>query len=99
MNLLHEEKVLVYIRIPLLLERDDLNINERISQTENVAFHHKIAGLGLLTAFVMRTIMVGSINYNNQLLQLCRARTAWSDSVIRSETSLITESDRFGPIR
>ena len=25
---------------------------------------------------------------NNQLLQLCTARTAWSDSVIRSETSL-----------
>ena len=35
----------------------------------------------------------------NQLLQLCTARTAWSDSVIRSETSLITESDRSGPIR
>ena len=30
----------------------------------------------------------------NQLLQLCTARTAWSDSVIRSETSLITELDR-----
>ena len=36
---------------------------------------------------------------SNQLLQLCTARTAWSDSVIRSKTSLITESDRFGPIR
>ena len=35
----------------------------------------------------------------NQLLQLCTARTAWSDSVIRSETSSITESDRSGPIR
>ena len=35
----------------------------------------------------------------NQLLQLCTARTAWSDSVIRSETSLIIESDRSGPIR
>ena len=35
----------------------------------------------------------------NQLLQLCTARTAWSDSVIRSETSLITESDWSGPIR
>ena len=35
----------------------------------------------------------------NQLLQLCMARTAWSDSVIRSETSLITESDPRGPIR
>ena len=35
----------------------------------------------------------------NQLLQLCTARTAWSDSVIRSETSLITESDRCDPIR
>ena len=35
----------------------------------------------------------------NQLLQLCTARTAWSDSVIRSETSLITESDRSGQIR
>ena len=34
-----------------------------------------------------------------QLLQLCTARTFWSDSVIRSETSLITESDRGGPIR
>ena len=31
--------------------------------------------------------------YINQLLQLCTARTAWSDSVIRSKTSLITESD------
>ena len=36
---------------------------------------------------------------DNQLLQLCTARTAWSDSVIMSETSLITESDRRGPIR
>ena len=36
---------------------------------------------------------------DNQLLQLCTARIAWSDSVIRSETSLITESDRSGPIR
>ena len=35
----------------------------------------------------------------NQLLQLCTARIAWSDSVIRSETSLITESDGSGPIR
>ena len=35
-------------------------------------------------------------NIGNQLLQLCTARTA---SVIRSETSLITESDRSGPIR
>ena len=35
----------------------------------------------------------------NQLLQLCTARTAWSDSVMTSETSLITESDRSGPIR
>ena len=34
-----------------------------------------------------------------QLLQLCTARTACSDSVIRSETNLITESDRSGPIR
>ena len=32
------------------------------------------------------------IKENNQLLQLCTAPTAWSDSVIRSETSLITES-------
>ena len=41
-----------------------------------------------------------NVNINkNQLLQLCTARTAWSDSVIRSETSLITESDRSGPIR
>ena len=37
--------------------------------------------------------------YPNQLLRLCTARTAWSDSVIRSETNLITESDRSGPIR
>ena len=29
-----------------------------------------------------------------KLLQLCTARTAWSDLVIRSKTSLITESDR-----
>ena len=36
---------------------------------------------------------------SNQLLQPCTARTAWSYSVIRSETSLITESDRRGPIR
>ena len=35
----------------------------------------------------------------NQLLQLCTARTAWCNSVIRSETSFITESDRRGPIR
>ena len=35
----------------------------------------------------------------NQLLQLCTACTDWSDSVIRSETSSITESDRSGPIR
>ena len=35
----------------------------------------------------------------NQLLQLCTARTAWSDSVNGCETSLITESDRGGPIR
>ena len=34
---------------------------------------------------------------DNQLLQLCTARTAWS--VISSETSLSTESDRSGPIR
>ena len=38
-------------------------------------------------------------NMEDQLLQLCTARTAWSDSVIRSETSYITESDRSGPIR
>ena len=35
----------------------------------------------------------------NQVLQVCTARTAWSDSVIRSETSSITESDRSGQIR
>ena len=39
------------------------------------------------------------LRVSNQLLQLCTARTAWSDSVIRSETSLIAESDRRGPIR
>ena len=44
-------------------------------------------------------ITVMSDLLENQLLQLCTARTAWSDSVIRSETSLITESDRRGPIR
>ena len=32
--------------------------------------------------------------YENQLLQRCTARTAWSDSLIKSETSLITESDQ-----
>ena len=31
--------------------------------------------------------------------QLCTARTAWPDSVNWSETSLITEWDRRGPIR
>ena len=31
----------------------------------------------------------------NQLLQLCMARTAWSDSVIRSETSLISSFRSF----
>ena len=30
----------------------------------------------------------------NQLLQLCTAQTAWFDSVFRTETSLITESDQ-----
>ena len=35
----------------------------------------------------------------NQLLQLCTARTAWSDSGIRPKTSLSTESDRSGPFR
>ena len=39
------------------------------------------------------------IMFVNQLLQLGTARTAWSDSVIRSETSLFTESDRVGSIR
>ena len=42
---------------------------------------------------------IGTILTGNQLLQLCTARTAWSDSVIRSETSLITESDQRGPFR
>ena len=40
--------------------------------------------------------MIQSDILNNQLLQLCTARTAWSDSVIESETSLITEAVRFG---
>ena len=42
---------------------------------------------------------IGQTREKKQLLQLCTARTAWSDSVIRSETSSITESDRSGPIR
>ena len=43
--------------------------------------------------------VIDLISEINQLLQLCTTRTAWSDSVIRSEISSITESDRSGPIR
>ena len=43
--------------------------------------------------------VIDLISEINQLLQLCTARTAWSDSVIRSEISSITESDRIRPIR
>ena len=41
----------------------------------------------------------GSHDEVNQLLQLCTARTAWSDSLIRSKTSLMNESDQRNPIR
>ena len=55
---------------------------------------NRLGGLSLHRKSVVRLI------YNiNQLLQLCTAPTAWSDSVIRSETSLITISNRRGPIR
>ena len=48
---------------------------------------------------VKHSLNVLGIQVRNQLLQLCAARTAWSDSVIRSETSSNTESDQRGLIR
>ena len=52
-----------------------------------------------LIRFARVSNYVADFNTRNQLLQLCTARTDWSDSVIRSETSFITESYRIGPTR
>ena len=62
-------------------------------------FQIKKGGNVKMTGLSLKIIIPEKKITLNQLLQLCTARTAWSDSVIRSETSLITESDRGGPIR
>ena len=67
------------------------------TQTENLVLSYSTLTILLFSCHLyspcFRMILL------NQLMQQCTARTTWSDSVIRSETSLITESDRSGPIR
>ena len=80
----------LYTTLPHNLIKDKLvDLIERIFQRE----------VSLYIACNDRHAFFTSDTVRNQLLQLCTARTAWSDSVIRSETNLITESDRSGPIR
>ena len=68
-------------------------------QTYDRAHTGSLLVLRDLNAQIHGTQCAFTIKFYNQLLQLCTARTAWSDSVIRSEASSITESDRSGPIR
>ena len=100
--------VILYVKEALNYKRrDDLEIKDIEYIWIELVNHHKhILFYYRTPTFHDSSIDVYANNLNtiitkitNQLLQLCTARTAWSDSVIRSETSLITESDRSGLIR
>ena len=85
------------LHIPLLLIKG-LNKTRPVIFLTCVPCFQMILFTGALVELAVLSDAIFNLT-SNQLLKLRTARTAWSDSVIRPETSLITESDRRGLIR